>query len=144
MQRTEQRLARTAVEYTAQELEARVGIAQSVAVREVEHLVVNLHCLRLRVYRHAAFVVQIAVGPDVVVARKEVHFYAHVGEFGYFSEEARVAFGHDIAVFVPEIEHVAKQIYGACLGLYGVKEPYKPPLLRAAVVYRPRTEVGVA
>ena len=143
VQRTEQHLARTTVENATQEFETRVGIAQSIAVGKVEHAVVYLHCLGLCVHRHAAFVVQVAVGPDIVVAGKEVHFDAHIGEFGDFTKETRVAFGHHVAIFIPKIEHVAKQIDGARLRLYGVKESHQPPFLRAVVVYRPRAKVSI-
>ena len=143
MKRAEQHLAEAVVEYTLYELELAVGVAQSVAVRQIEHLVVYLHRLRTCMYYHSALVVQITVRPNVVVAREVVHLNAHVGKLRQFAEEARVALGHRITPLIPEVEHVAQKIYGTCLGLYRVKKTHKPALLSAAVFYSPRPEVGV-
>ena len=143
MKRAEQHLAEAVVEHTLYELELAVGVAQSIAVRQIEHLVVYLHRLRTRMNYHSTLVVQIAIRPNVVVAREVVHLNAHVGKLRQFAEEARVALGHRITPLIPEVEHVAQQIYGTCLGLYRVKKTHKPALLSAAVFYSPRPEVGV-
>ena len=81
MQRVEQHLARAVVEYALYELEAAVGVAQSVAVRYVEHLVVDLYRLGFGVHDKATLLFEVAVGPDVVVAGEVVHLHAHVGQF---------------------------------------------------------------
>ena len=143
MERTEQYLTEAVVEHTLYELELAVGVAQSVAVRQIEHLVVYLHRLRTCMNYHSALVVQIAIRPDGVVAREVVHLNAHIGKLRQFAEEARVALGHRITPLIPKVEHVAQQIYGTCLGLYRVKKTHKPALLSAAVFDSPRPEVGV-
>ena len=144
MERAEEHLAGAAVEDAAYEFEVAVGVAESVTVGEIKHAVVDFDGLGLGVHDDATLLLQVAVGPDVVVAREVVDLYAHVGQFRQLTEKAREAFRHHVAPFVPEVEHVTEQIYGACLCLYGVKKSHEPPLLRAAMVYRPRTEVGVA
>ena len=143
MKRAEQHLAEAVVEHTLYELELAVGVAQSVAVRQIEHLVVYLHRLRTCMYCHSALVAQITVRPNVVISGEVVYLDAHVGKLRQLSEEARVALWHGITPLVPEVEHVAKQIYGTCLGLYRVKKTHKPALLSAAVFDSPRPEVGV-
>ena len=45
--------------------------------------------------------------PDIMVAGEEVYFHAHIRQFGQLAEKAGVAFGHDRAELVPEVEHVA-------------------------------------
>ena len=84
---------------------------------------------------HATFLLQVAVGPEVVVAHEVVHLHAHVGQFGEFAEEARVALGHHVAVFVPEVEHIAEQIDRFRLVFYLVEEAHEAAFLRAAVLY---------
>ena len=143
MKRAEQYLAEAVVEHTLYELELAVGVAQSVTVRQIEHLVVYLDRLGTCMYYHSALVLQITVRPNVVVSGEVVHLNAHVGKLRQLAEEARVALGHRITPLIPEVEHVAKQIYGTCLGLYRVKKTHKPALLSAAVFNSPRPEVGI-
>lgn len=98
---------------------------------------------RLPMDDKAAFLLEVAIGPDVVVAGEEVHFHAHVGQFRQFAEKARIAFGHHISVFVPEVKHVAEQIHGLRLVLDAVEEAHKPALLHTAVRYGERPKMGV-
>ena len=86
---------------------------------------------------YAAFFFKVAERPDVVVAGEEVHLYAHVRQFGQLAQKACVAFGHDVFVLIPEVEHVAQKVYGGGLVLYVVKEAHQPSLLRACVVDGP-------
>lgn len=144
VQRVEQHLARAVVEYALYELEAAVGVAQSVAVRYVEHLVVDLYRLGLGVHDKATLLFEVAVGPDVVVAGEVVHLHAHVGQFRELAQKARVALRHNVAPLAPEVEHIAQQIDGACLCLYRVEKPHESTLLSATVVDGPRPEVGIA
>lgn len=90
-----------------------------------------------------AFLLQIAVHPDVVVANEIVHLHACIGQFGEFPEETRVSFRSNILVFCPEIEHVAKEIYGGSFVLYLVEEAHKATLLSALVLLCPGTKVCV-
>ena len=57
-----------------------------------------------------------------VIAGEEVYFHAHIRQFGQLAEKAGVTFGHDRAEFVPEVEHVAQQIYGSRLMFDTVEE----------------------
>ena len=68
---------------------------------------------------------------------------SHVGQLGQFAEEARIAPGHHTAVFIPEIKHVAKQVYGGGLGLYAVEEAHQAPFVHAAVVDGERAKMCV-
>ena len=103
-------LAKAVAEHGTQETELAVGVAQAVAVRQHEHLVAHLHRHRLGVQRHAAFLHQVIAAPDVVVARKEVHLHAPVGQFAELPEKTGVATGHHRLVFIPEIKDVSQQI----------------------------------
>ena len=144
VQRVEQHLACAVVEHALYELEAAVGVAQSVAVRYVEHLVVDLHRLGLGVYNQSTLLFKVSVCPDVVVAGEVVHLHAHIGQLRELAKKARVALRHHVAPLAPEVEHIAQQIDGARLCLYRVEKPHKSTLLRATVVDSPRTEVGIA
>ena len=74
----EELLACAVVEHTAKEFELAVGVAQSVAVRYIEHSVVYLHRLGLGVYGQSTLFLQVAVRPDVVVAGEEVNLHTHI------------------------------------------------------------------
>ena len=65
------------------ELETLVGIAQTIAMRQEEDLAIELGGLRLLVEDDATLLFQIAIGPDIVVAREIMHLDTHIGEFGY-------------------------------------------------------------
>jgi hypothetical protein len=131
----EEPLARAAVEQTAQQLEACVRVAQSVSVREKEHLVVYLRRQRLRMYDESAFLLKVAVCPYVVVACEEVHLHANIRKLRELAEEPCVAFRNHVSVFVPEVEYVAEQVYRGSLMLYAVEKSHQPPFLCAPVFY---------
>ena len=143
MHEVEHPLAGFVVEHLAQELELRIGIAESVAVGKIEHAVVDLDGAGLAVQDDAAFLLQIAVGPQVVVAREIVHFDPVVGKFGELSEETRESLGNDISVFVPEIEHVAEQIDGCGFVLDAIEEAHEASFLHSLVGDGKRTEMCV-
>ena len=67
-------------EHATDELELLVRIAQTVAMCHEEHLTVDLCGERLLVKNHTAFLLQVAIHPDVVVTREVVHLHAHVGQ----------------------------------------------------------------
>ena len=119
------------MEYALDELEALVGVSQPISVSQEEYLSIKFNGLWLLVQDNAALFLQIPVCPDVVVAREVVHFHAHICQLRYFSEETGEALGNHIAVFVPEVEHIAQQVDGSGLGLDAVKEPYQPSLLHS-------------
>ena len=140
----EEALADAVVEHGAYDLELRVGVAQPVAVGQIEDAAVELRGQRLAVDDDAALALQVVEGPDVVVAREVVHLDAHVCQLGDLAEEARVALRHHVFIFEPEVEHVAQQIDGSRLRLDGVEEAYESPLLHPLVLECPGSEVGVA
>ena len=131
----EQALTGAVVEHPPQELELPVGIAETVAVCEVEHVAIDVGGERLPVEDDAAFLLEVAVGPDVVIAREVVHLYAHIGELGNLSEEPSIALRHHVAVFVPEVEHVAEQVDGSGFRLDAVEESHQSALLHALMLY---------
>lgn len=78
----EKTLASAVVEHRLQELKLLVRVAQSIAMRQEENLVVYLHGLWLVMHDNAALFLQVAVGPEVVVASEEMYFHTHVGQLG--------------------------------------------------------------
>ncbi len=133
MNEVEQTLACAVVEHPAQELEVGMGVAQAVAVGKIEDLAVQLGCQRLAVHDEAALFLEVAVGPYIMVAGEEMHLDAHVGKLRQLTEETRVALGHDVLVFVPEVKHIAEQIDCLSLLLDAVEEAHEPALLHAPV-----------
>ena len=143
MQGGEEALHRVAVEQHAQHLEARVRVAQTVAVGQVELLTADFGGQRLAMQDDAALPLQVVAAPDVVVADEEVHLHPEVRQFGHLAQEARVALGHDGLEFVPEVEHVAQQVDGGCLVLDAVQESDQAAFLRPSVGDGERAQVGV-
>ena len=86
---------------------------------------------------HATLLLQVSVCPEIMVAGEEMNLHSHVCKLRYLTQKARVAFGHDITILVPEVEHVAEQINRRCLVLYAVKKPHEPAFLCAGVRYGP-------
>lgn len=143
MEHGEESLAEAVVEDIADDAELTVGIAESVAMGKVEHLIIYLQRGGLMVEDYSALFLKIAVHPDVVVAAEVVDFDAQIGEFADLTEEACVALWHGIAPLVPEIEHIAEEV--DCLGvmLDGVEEAHKAAFLHTGMIDSPRPEVGV-
>jgi len=144
MQGGEQHLTDLVVEDALDELEVLVRVAHAVAMRQIEDFPVYLGCLRLLVQHHATLFGQIGIGPDVVVAREVVHLDPHIGQFGDFAQEARKALRYHVAIFIPEVEHVAQQIDGSRLRLDGIEKTHQTAFLHAAMRNSQRTEVSVA
>ena len=139
MEHGEQVLTGSVMEHTADELEFLVRITQTVAMSHEEHLTIDLGGERLFMENHAAFLFQIAIHPDVVVASEVMHLYAHIGQFRDLSQETCISFGYGIFPFVPEIEHVAKQIHGCRLVFNIVKEPHESSFLHPLMRDSPRS-----
>ena len=110
---------------------------------QIEHLAVDVHRLRLLVQDDATLLLQISIHPDVVVAGEVMNLHAHVGKLREFAEKPCVALRHHIFVFIPEVEHVAEQIYRRRLMLYVVEKAHQTALVHSAMVYRQRAEVCV-
>ena len=126
-------LAQTVMKHPFQQFVLLIRVAQPVAVGHEEHLAVDLRRQRLLMQNDATLPLQVVVGPDVVVAGKEMHLHAHVGQLAQLAEEARVAAWHHIFVFVPEVKDIAQQIDGCRLLLDAVKETHQASFLRPAV-----------
>jgi hypothetical protein len=92
---------------------------------------------------NTTLLLKIAIGPDVMIARKEVDIDSHVCQLGYLTEETGVAFGDYILVFIPKVKHIAQQINGTCLMLDAVKEAHQPPLLHPGMRDGKRTQMGI-
>ena len=133
MQRTEPALAERVVEYASNGVEFGIVVAESIAMSHVEYLAVDFHGRGLVVNNYPTFFFKVAIHPDVVVAREEMHLHAHVGEFRQFAEKPGIAFRHYILVFIPEVEHVAQQIDGGSLVLDVVEKAHQASLLHPAM-----------
>ena len=143
MKGREKMLAKAVMEDRANDLERLAGVAQAVAMCQIEYLSVELYGLWLLVEYDTTLALQVVIGPDVVVACEIVHLDTHISQLGNLTEETGEALRHHIAVFVPEVEHIAQQIDGSCLVLDTIEEPYQPTFLHTLVVNGPRTEVSI-
>ena len=121
-----------------------IGAAQPIAVRKEEHLIGYLGGFGFSVHRHATLLLQVAVGPNIVIACKEVHLNPHICQFRYLAQETRVPFRHHIAIFVPEVEHIAQQIHGRSLVLYAIEKAHQASFLCAGMRYGPRSKMSIA
>jgi hypothetical protein len=83
---------------------------------------------------YSALFYEIVFHPKVMIARKIVHFNAKVGEFGDFTQESGETFGNYRLIFVPEVEHIAKQIHGTCLVFDAIEEAYETTFLHATAL----------
>ena len=126
-------LAHGRMEDAANELKRLTWVAQSVAVGQEEHLSIDLCRFRLLVQDDTTLLLQIIVGPDIVVAGEVMHLDAHVRQFRDFPKESGEAFRHHIFIFIPEVEHVAQQIHCRRLLLDGVEESHESALLHPLV-----------
>ena len=143
MEPTEEPLAKGAVEDGAYDAELGVGVAESVAVTEVEGLVGQGERHGLAVENDTALLGEIVPCPDVVVAREVVDFDAEVGELGYLTQETGEAAGYDGSVFEPEVEHVSEEIDGFGLVFDFVEETHEAALLLPCVFQGFTAQVGV-
>src|SRR5690606_30641165 len=94
-------------EHLFHSFEALVLGSQAISMTNEEGSAVDMELLRGMVNRDAQFLLKIAVHPKVVVAHKITDLYAHIGEFGKFSQGSGKAFGHHGSVLEPKIEEVA-------------------------------------
>ena len=86
---------------------------------------------------HAAFTLQIAERPDIVVSYEIVYLDAAIRKLGYLSQETGVAFGNDILKLLPVVKHVTQHIDGLGLILDVVKETHQTPFLHPLMVDSP-------
>ena len=102
-----------------------------------ENLAIDFGGKRLFVENDTTFLLQIVIGPDVMVADEEMHLHPIISQFGEFAEKAAVTSWHHIFVFIPEIEHVAQKINGSRLMLDAVEKAHQTALVHAAMVDGP-------
>ena len=143
MQEVQKPLAHAVVEQPTKELELAARVTQSVAVSEVENVAVDVGRQRLAMDNHSTFLLEIAVGPKVVVAREEMHLHTHVGQFRDFSQKPRIAFRHHVSIFVPKVENIAHQIDGGSLRLDAVEKPHQSALLHSRMRNGKRAQMGI-
>ena len=82
MERREEPLAHFVMKDGTNDFERLVGVAHAVTMSQEELLAVNLGGFGLFVQDNTAFLFQVFVGPDVVVACEIVHLDTHVSQFG--------------------------------------------------------------
>ena len=83
--------------------------SQAVAVAQAEFFRAYLHHLRL-LQPLQAQLLEVAVRPDVVVAREEIDLHAGIQKRHQCSKHPHIAFGHHVAVLVPEVPDVAHEV----------------------------------
>ena len=62
-------------------LERLVGVAHAVTMSQKELMTIDFSCFRLLMQNDTTLLLQIVIGPDVVITCKEMHFHTHVGQF---------------------------------------------------------------
>ena len=145
VQPPEEPLAEAAVEDGSEDFEAPRIVGQPIAMGQIEDAAIDFARRRgLTVNRHSAFLFEIPRHPKVVIPREIVNLHAHIGEFRDFSEEPREATRHHLAIFKPEVEHIAQEIHCTSLMLDAVKKVHKTPLLHSTALYGQRSQVGIA
>ena len=123
--------------------ELPVAAAKPIAVGEEEYLAAYFHCAFLVVEYYAAFLREIVLLPQIMVANEEMDFHTRIGQFADFTEQTGIAARYDGLVLIPEVEYIAKQIYCGGFVLDAVKKVHKSPLLRALMADGKATKVGV-
>ena len=115
VQGAETALEEAVVESPPHEFVATHAWTEPVAVTQAELLSADLRHIRLYAALHPEFL-EIGVGPDVVVPLKEIHFHAGVHQVLQGGENARIALGDHVPVFIPEVPDVAEEVQGLRLG----------------------------
>ena len=92
---------------------------------------------------NTALTLQIAEHPYIVVAYEIVYLHTAVCQFGYLTQETGIAFGHNIFVLIPVVEHVAQHINGLRLILDVIKETHQTAFLHTAVINGPGAQMRI-
>ncbi len=143
VQTREAPLAETIAEEGAKNAETATGIAQSVAMPKIEHAVGQFNRNGVVVNSHATLLLEIVLGPDVVVAGKEMNLYPIVGKFGYLSQNTRISLRDNMLVLIPEVKYVTQEIDGRRLVLDLIKEAYHTPLLLTRMRNGSTAQMGI-
>ena len=112
-------------------------------MRQEEHLAIDFGRHRRFMHDNSTLFFQITIRPQVVITRKEMHFHAVISQLAKLSQEAGIAFRHHITILIPEIKHISEQINCRSLFLDTVEKTHQSPLLRAAMRYCQRAQMGV-
>ena len=105
-----------------------VGVAEAIAVSQVEKLTLDVDGHRLIVHDDATLLGEVSFAPYVVVADEEVHFDTHVGELRHLTQKAGISLRHHMVVFEPKVEDVAQHIHGRGLVLDAIEELHQATL----------------
>jgi hypothetical protein len=127
----------------AQVFELPVVVAQAIAMCKIERLTVKFRYDTFTMQNNATLLFQIIATPDIVIADKEMHFHAQVGQLRNLAQEAGVAFWHYQFELVPKIEHIAQHVHSFSLMLDAVEKVHQTTLLRAGMRNGTRTQMGI-
>lgn len=133
----------TTVEEATQASKSFVGIAQTIAMSQIEFLSHDFEGLGAAMDDDTTFLGEVVVAPPVVVARKEVHLHPSIGKLGEFAQETCVSFGHHMAKLVPIVEHIAQQVDGRRLVFDAVEEVHQPSLVHTPMGNGSRAQMGI-
>ena len=122
-----------AVKQRPQYLEFPVAVTQSVSVSQEKLLSVNLTGQRFPVNDDSTFLFQVIPAPDIVVADEEMYLHSQIRQFRQLSQEAGIPLGNHQFELIPEVEHVAQQVYGCRLMLDAVQKVHQPAFLGTSV-----------
>ena len=127
MQHAEQHLKQPAMEDPAEEPVSGRNGTEPVPMPETEHLSAYGHTGRLDQLFHAQLL-EIAIGPDIVVALEEIHIHSGIHEIHEGGENPRIAFRHHITVLIPEIPDIPEKIQGCSpVSRDGLQKGHEPP-----------------
>ena len=90
-----------------------------------------------------AQLLQVAEGPDVVVALEEIQFYARIHQVGEGAQRAGIAPGNHVTVFVPEVKNIPQQVQGQCFGRVDSLEELDECAFPALRVSRRGAQMGI-
>ena len=110
MEHAEQNLQKTAVEDRTYAAIAERNRTKAVAMSKTETFPADLHQGWLLQTCHPELL-EIAVGPDVVIAREEIHLHTSVKKFLDRSKHPDISLRHHITILIPEIPYVTEHIH---------------------------------
>jgi hypothetical protein len=143
MKHREKALQSLAMEHRAYQFEFPILITQAITMCQVEFLTIDFASHWLVMNDYSTFLFQVIATPNIMITDEEMHFHAHIGQFGNLTEETGISFGHYHLEFIPKVEHVAQQIDSTCLVLDAIQEIHQATLLRTAMFDGTRPQMGI-
>ena len=137
-------LADPASEKTCHQLVCLSVFAYAIAMSEIELLALQLGHQRLMMHDGTCLLRDIVEDPDIVIAREPMHLDATVGHLAYLAKETGEATRHDMLVFEPIVDDIAKQIELVAIVDDAVEKTHNTPLVVKRLVHRSCTEMQVA